>query len=62
MALSNSEYTKNPTLCPFCNGDTEEGPARDSGVIFTSHYCQNCGAEWEDVYELTGYAQITDES
>jgi hypothetical protein len=46
--------------CPFCKSEDIEGGSveTDQGGAFQPVACNACGAEWNDVYELTTVAEI----
>jgi len=55
-----AQYVKDGGLrCPFCGGDNVGGDSVDvqAGRAAQEVGCDDCGAEWCDVYTLTG---ITD--
>lgn len=62
--ISDTEYVKHRGLiCPNCKGHgvTTGGPESNDGFlacIFVSCSCHDCGAEWTDEYELTGYDNL----
>lgn len=45
--------------CPFCNGTDCEGASVTTGEGGASQEmgCNDCGKEWTDLYELTGYME-----
>ena len=50
------------TNCPYCNHDQLEGGpfTGDNGLAWQEMHCNNCGAEWKDVYTLTGIEDFPD--
>jgi len=53
-------YMKSPSQCGFCgSGDIDAGFFdADSGTGVTKVKCDNCGAEWQDYYELKGVSDV----
>lgn len=60
---TNSAYRLNPIQCPHCHvtgnldGGDEDYEARSIAQHVT---CNNCGYEWDEIYELTHYENMTD--
>lgn len=60
--LSEEDYVaKCGGICPVCGSDQVEGgsiaidgPCASQGVV-----CNDCNAEWTDVYQLSGYSDLT---
>lgn len=47
------KYARNSNRCPFCGGEIEAGDLdADGPTAWSDVRCLNCGAEWQDVYEL----------
>lgn len=58
MLKSSEEYAKTLGVrCPVCNNDDTEGSSFDTehGFVLQKIWCHDCGSEWYDRYELTGY-------
>lgn len=58
LTLSETMYVAVQGLrCPFCLSDQLEGDEVDvdAGSAGQNVHCYGCGAEWEDLYTLTGY-------
>lgn len=56
--LTNKKYVEHEgTVCPNCGDSCISGGSVN--IEYNSAYqdimCHHCGAEWTDVYELTGY-------
>jgi hypothetical protein len=45
-------------LCPFCGADSTEGGSVNivEGCAIQGMWCNDCGAEWDDEYKLSGYS------
>lgn len=59
--LSSQEYLqKGGGICPECRSDQIEGGAIDvdGPTASQSVGCNDCGAEWKDVYHLAGYTDL----
>ena len=58
--MTQKQYLKNPNVCPVCGGaDITGGETNvDSGSAWQEITCENCNATWNDVYTLTGYADL----
>lgn len=54
------KYMKSPTQCGFCgSGDIDGGfMEADGGTASQKVLCSNCGAEWQDYYELKGVSDV----
>ena len=58
---TNEQYVKNNgSQCPVCGSEDVEGHAFDvQGPRATQERtCLECGAGWDDVYQLTGYNNL----
>jgi len=56
--MSEEEYVNNGgNLCPVCESDTTQTgeKAFETVVLFWEMDCFNCGANWDERYELVGY-------
>ncbi len=56
--LTNKEYVEEEgTVCPNCGDSSISGASVE--ITYNKAYqnilCHYCGAEWTDVYELTGF-------
>lgn len=51
---------KGGSCCPFCGSDQIEGSSIDvdGGHALQKVGCNDCDAEWNDVYRLSGYEEI----
>jgi predicted Zn-ribbon and HTH transcriptional regulator len=59
--LTPDEYTEDHgAFCPACQSNEIEGGAfeADANCAWQHVRCRSCGAEWNDTYELTGYANL----
>lgn len=61
--MTSVEYVKEQGMaCPACGGrdvTIEGGESFYFGRSATTHCCcENCGATWEDCYELVGYDNL----
>lgn len=63
----NMRYVKHPIFCPFCDkGATDHGFDLVAGspenlgvdMIIQPVTCGLCGAEWNDIFELTSYEKV----
>lgn len=56
MQLTNEQkekYLKSPGHCPHCGStDISGGPLEADGDVWQVITCENCNAEWTDVYKL----------
>ncbi len=48
-------------LCPNCNSKNIEGGSleMDGDSAWVKVSCADCGADWKDVYKLTGYTDFS---
>jgi hypothetical protein len=56
---TNAEYVAHGgTQCPFCGSHDITGDEVniDAGSAWQDVFCNDCAAEWQDTYTLTGYA------
>jgi len=57
--LTPKQYVeKEGNECPFCGSDKLDlanGPDDCKTVIYIGVKCEDCGAEWNDRFELAGY-------
>lgn len=46
--------------CPVCDSENILGCDTDinDGCVYQNIICNNCRAEWVDVYKLTGYSEL----
>jgi len=59
--LTDEEYVaKGGGVCPVCGSDQVEGGSIDvdGPSAAQSVSCNDCNAEWKDIYQLTGYADL----
>jgi len=59
--LTSDEYVGKLGLrCPHCHSDSISGGEVniDAGTATQEVTCDDCDAEWLDVYNLTGYADL----
>lgn len=57
--MTNEQYlAQGGTRCPFCGSLQIEGQEVniDAGNAWQDMTCNDCHAEWQDTYTLTGYA------
>lgn len=48
------KYIKDPNACPCCGSENISMEDHDgTGEMWCEILCQNCGAEWTEVYTLT---------
>lgn len=63
MSLNSGEYVKRSGAhCPNCESANIEadGDINSDGDWMSSQiHCNDCGADWEDVYTLSGYETLT---
>lgn len=60
IRLTPEEYVKD-AKCPVCLSERVSGTGeREHSGIETSQrvFCEDCGAEWDDVYRLKGYDNL----
>jgi len=60
MPVSQEEYINSSSHCPFC-GSTEINAGHmevDGKDAWCKVECDNCGAQWQDNYKLTGYEVV----
>jgi len=61
--MTNEEYIEaGGLLCPYCrsNGITGQGFDGEGRSVWSEIHCINCGADWMDLYTLTGFEKIGD--
>lgn len=61
MALSSKDYTKQGGVkCPNCKSEDIEGfdVDVDFGTASQPVTCNDCGADWVDIYNLVGYEDL----
>lgn len=67
--MNKEKYLKDPTRCPFCDGDDlalvddrfyGDGDFGDPKRIYTFMSCENCGKYWRDIYLLTDIEEISE--
>lgn len=61
IPLTDAEYVaKAGTVCPGCHSEQIEGGSIevDLGTATQPMTCNDCGAEWTDVYQLTGFSNL----
>lgn len=62
-AMSDEEYVeKQGIYCPFCHTKCSmvTGEFRhDESYAWQPCVCEVCNKEWDDVYELTGFTEVT---
>jgi len=49
--------------CPVCkdtNLRSTDDVQTDAGIAWQAVTCDNCGAQWEDLYDLTGVRSVDD--
>lgn len=59
--LSQKAYVKaSGCICPACRKSnvSADHPEIDGSVVWVNVSCQDCDAQWTDVYELTGYSNL----
>ena len=64
-ALTQEGYlNKSGLICPLCRCDFVEGTEIniDGAGAWQKVACTKCGATWNDIYKLTGYADLADSS
>lgn len=51
---------KGGSICPNCgSSDINGGPVEvDASTAWQEITCQDCSASWNDLYQLTGYADL----
>ena len=62
LELTSDEYkAKGGIVCPVCqSGDIEGSSVEiDAGGAWQNITCNECGSEWTDFYQLTGYSELT---
>lgn len=60
--MTNEEYVKaGGCRCPFCGGTSLYGGFTevDEGGAWQPVFCEDCGKEWNDIYKLLGYEEVT---
>jgi len=59
--VSQQDYIKAPNQCPVCRSTNIRGGSVhiNIGIATQTVHCQECEAEWDDVYNLIGYNLIT---
>lgn len=62
LPISPADYAKRNNAdgtkcCPHCNSESVDYGSVDctKGEYTQVVFCHDCGAEWEDVYTMTGY-------
>jgi hypothetical protein len=62
--MTNEEYvTSNGNKCPFCGKDDLRGgnyDMTDNDTIYYAVMCNDCGAQWDDIFKLTGFEEFTE--
>ncbi len=61
--MTNEEYVEAGGLqCPYCKSDDIAGQSFDGEGrhVWSVIHCNECGADWMDIYTLTGFEQIGD--
>jgi hypothetical protein len=58
--LTSEQYASSGLLCPICNSKTINQDCIESGDhnATANCRCDTCGAEWTEIYQLTGYANL----
>jgi hypothetical protein len=59
--LNDKQYVKaSGQRCPWCNGKNTNqlGCDVDGSTAWCNCDCEDCGAEWTDQFELTGYNKL----
>lgn len=53
-------YVRRPFFCPFCEGSEITGHQAefDSDYAWRSVTCDECDAEWHDIYEIVGIEPV----
>jgi predicted Zn-ribbon and HTH transcriptional regulator len=53
-------YVKNPDFCPYCEQPVIEADRFDveGRIAWQAVRCNECGAEWNDVYELVAVEKV----
>jgi len=63
--LTQSEYLNSPDTCPFCHGTNSEATGEsntDADWHSEEIQCNDCGKEWNDIYTLAQFQEITEMS
>ena len=57
---SQMEYLQSPSTCPCCGSDEITGGCVeiDGSSASQAVSCHSCGANWNDIYKLTGYDDL----
>ena len=59
--LTTEQYVqRGGNICPVCLSDQTEGDSYSvvGAACIQECHCNNCGAGWEDVYQLSGYQEL----
>ena len=57
---SQMEYVQSPNTCPCCDSSSIEGGhvEVECSSAWQQITCNDCGATWNDIFKLTGYADL----
>jgi transposase-like protein len=58
--MTQEEFKKSlGSKCPACRSENVKvGPSEADVSIWVPSSCGDCGAEWNDIYQLVGYAEL----